>query len=162
MSAKPPAAELVALFDSNPGRYKDTPEADGYNPTLKLIHKLAEAPQVPNPEPQAQLPKPLSAQDLHDALSDAEKAAIDTVWFRAMEEAIEGNLRDRVKRLVNVAFKKGWISEQKATAMKGEVDATIPDPNWKATVDGLNDLRANWPGEEPGIHRKYVDQVLGR
>lgn len=162
MSAKPPPAELIALFDADPGKYKDAPEPDGYNPTQRLIRKLSEAPLIPNPIDQPQLPKPLSAQDLHDALTDAEKAAIDTVWFRAMEEAIGGNARETIKRLVNIALKKGWIGEQKAMAMVAEVDATISDPDWKPMVNGLNDLRANWPDEEPGIHFSYVEGVLGR
>ncbi len=165
MSAKPPPAELIALFDSDPGKYKNNPLPDGYNPTRMLIHKLALAPQVPNPvvRPDVHEHDPMAVQDLYSALSGAELSSIGLEGWKAIRDTIESGDRAGVKRLANIALQKGWITQAKYDAIVAYVDAVVPDPEWTATVSRLNDLRANWPDQEKGIHRRYIHEtVLGR
>jgi hypothetical protein len=162
MSAKPPPAELLALFDSNPGKYKDTPEPDGYNPTQKLVVRLHRPPQIPNPNAQQNVPKPINADDLWSVLTEGEMASIGMEGLRLLQDALESGDRSRIKRLVGVALEKAWIGQSKHDAIVAEINAEIPDPDWTATVAGPNDREATWPQFASGVRAKYIDSVLGR
>lgn len=125
-------AELVA--DLNDLGYKTAPvEVDGYKTTKELTGLLG-AMQFENNVAVPQIPKPLDIQALFNVLSDMEIAAIGIEGFGLLDAAVEANDRPRVKRLIKVTWKKGWISEGKHNVIVSSVNETIADPNWLAMI----------------------------
>lgn len=185
------ASSLKAFFDANPKRYKspmaggDAPEADGYLSSRWLDYQLCtpegNGKTKPNRNPvRPQIPKPFGMSDLFgsNGIGDASaKKAVDSP--ARLADAIEAQDRRFLNRWASLNRAVGNITAAELTAVQTILQATIPDPDWKATVpicdleayfvdgQGKAPLRLEMARNEDGsrtIHSgiAFIDAALGR
>jgi hypothetical protein len=116
----PTPSIFIAFLDANPTRYKNTPEADGYNSTQDIANEITDRKMIPNPTPQGDVPKPLTITDLQALISEDSIGRLSDSWWNQMrvnlsgetsENGITGTREDAVAQ-VNVAFERNNITER--------------------------------------------------
>lgn len=164
MSKTPPAVQLIQFFDNNPTRYKNEPEADGYNSTKKLTAELTRVPLISNPTPQTNVAKPADqiASTLKVMFASAKLASFSDEALAQLNSAILKHDFELVRWWAKIGEARSKVSSAELVAIEAEIDAEVPDPNWPAQIDGVCDLDNEWPGGEKGITQSYINLILGR
>lgn len=132
-----------------------------FKSTAEIAALLTHTPHVPNPDPQPNVPAPLSATTLLGSLSEA--SAVNLTAYPALErlydDILAGN-RAAVRLTVAMlaAAKKVQVSE--AAAILAHLDETVPDPNWPAEVPGVCRIMAL--GNGGFADYAQINKVLGR
>jgi hypothetical protein len=153
---------FIAFLDANPTRYKNTPEVDGYNSTQDILNELADRKLIANPDPQGDVPGPLTIGDLQLLLSPESLGKLSDSWWDIMRAYIaesNGSRSDAVD-MVNVALSRGNITQDEATDLINAINAVIPDPSWPSEVQDNSDLRTEW--DLGGMNSAFVNNSLGR
>jgi len=160
---------FVAFLDANPTRYKNTPEADGYNTTQDILNEITLREMMPNPEPQGEVPKPLSNADLQALLSEDSSGRLSDTWWYSMQTNLNSSInldtgvvgsREDAVAQVDTSVDRNNITEAEGTALKNEINSTIPDPSWQSEVQDDADCKKEW--DLGGMATSYVNDALGR
>lgn len=124
------------------------------------IARLLNAPtaNVPNPDPQAQVPRVLSLTEILALLSAASKTSLKT-WLGHpnMAQAIFDQNREVFLEWAKFAQLLGNITAAEVTALTTYANAEVPDPDWPATVPGASAAQTNEWGT---VRAEDVQQAL--
>ncbi len=164
MPKKPPRDALLALFNAEPDVYKNDPEADGYNSTQAIARALTADPQIDNPEPQGRIPKPAAKRAAAlEAMFDAVSKTFNDVALAQLGDALDAGNFAVVLRWAKIGLARGKINQAAYDAVVAEIDATVPDPAWKAKISGKCPLATHFKAvPSRGISLRYIGQILGR
>lgn len=172
-------ANLKALFDANPGKYKTLNVLpDGYSPTGQLENLLVGSfGTVVNPTPAPKINKPFTMDDILGALSAADQAKIIPL-LGALQPMIDVQNRAGIASLMRAAVAAALITQNELDAMKTAVAGKIDDPTWPANIPAPTDLFAQFgllemprpkitettgpQGEKISTAVSIVDEALGR
>ena len=171
--AYPTPVELIAWFDANPTRYKNTPDPgpnDGYNSTEQLSTELAtQYPVAAGPAPQVYEFVP-TVPGTKALLDDDSKGRLDDNFWSLWTELILGmgqevsaqetERRDTGVEFIDNAVARANLSAEEQTAINNYLTNQVDDPAWPANVPGPSDSRAQW--DVGGINHDYINQSLGR
>lgn len=158
--AYPDYPTFIVFLDTNSGKYKNNPEPDGYNSTINIVDIITIRPEIANPEPQGTVPKPFTVQDTQALLSDESMGKLTDTWWASYTATLENENRENAKSYVINAEKRVDILPTESIAIQAELDSTILDPSWSATVPGDSDAMAEW--DLSGFSSDYVNTALGR
>lgn len=119
-------------------QYSDLMKTQEY---AAIAAMLNEAPAVPNPEPQADVPKRFEIGDVFEALKPEDLAAVRAIpdWVALVgriESALAANDRASLQRWL--ALIQGDLSAGGVATLAGLMAVTEPDPGWQATVPGVS------------------------
>lgn len=132
-----------------------------FKPTAELAALLTHTPHVPNPDPQPNVPAPLSPTTLLGGLSEA--SAVNLTAYPALErlydDILAGN-RAAVRLTVALLGAAKKIQAGEATAILSHLDETMPDPSWPSTVPGVCRMVAI--GGTGFADYAQINRVLGR
>lgn len=119
-----PTPSQIALIKSHFADWTLTDDA---------LAALANAANIPNPVPQGTIPRVILSADLISQLSSASLAkATRNTSFPQMHSDIVAGLRPQMLDWAGLFAKCGDITAGEYTAIVAMINATVPDPNWKA------------------------------
>lgn len=128
-----------------------------------IANALAQRPMVPNPDPPAQLLKPLTISGLLATMSPAGQQAITSMTVAEMEPIAarvrEGD-RAGVIAWAEVLAARGTISPEDAQAVAAEAMATIDDPEHPDQVPGDSVLTTILGRRVGGISAAEVEAAM--
>lgn len=104
---------------------------------------------VPNPTPQAQVPKPFLTRDLMGLLDAAAIGKLQSLPSLArLLDDIAAQVPGPLDNWIALLQAGGTITPAQGAALAGVVHATQPDPAWRPTVPGPSPFQALFPGVE--------------
>lgn len=126
----------------------------------QIAQLLVRRPKVPNSQPAPKIRKPMDPDVLFQTLTPEEIRALPVDTFEMIHAAIESQDHSRVKRLLNIALAKGWLSQAKYEIILTEVDALIDDPNHPAEVLGDSRLMTVLGRKIGGISPNEIRYIM--
>jgi hypothetical protein len=118
--------------------------------------------EIPNPDPQGEVPRPFLASEVMGLLDPATIGNLRTIaYLPTIVGAINANDRPAVALWTNQLTAGGIISPGQAGAIMGLLSETIPDPDWPETVIAPSWTSEHFPGsgyiDDDGVsHAKRV------
>jgi hypothetical protein len=107
----------------------------GWSLTDSAIAAAANAPSVPNPDPQPPRLKEFTFEQIMSSLPQATiKTVTDYVAFSDVRKAIEANDRGACGLWIQLFLIRQEITQQQADAMLAIISATEPDPAWRPMI----------------------------
>lgn len=137
------------------------PVWDGDTETAKAIARLlVDRPEIDNPDPAPEIPKPMDTDILLGSVSGESLAKIESSALDAVSRRIESGERQAVVRWVAIALAKGWITQSEHDAIQADLQATISDPNHPEKVLDRSRLGKVLDRNVGGISASEVSQIM--
>ena len=159
----PSYPDFIAFLDANPGKYKNTPEPDGYNPSATIAVDITTRPLIPNPVPQEDIYNDINVPGMQALMSVETLGRISDQWWASVSTAIINQTEERetIVAFIDNADSRGNITTpDEVVALKDYVTGVSPDPTWESQVLGPSDAMTEW--SLGGMSVDYIDEALGR
>ena len=149
---------LKAELDNDPNGVGYRRPDGSFRTPDELASLLTTKPLVANPDPQPNIPAPLNKQELLGMVLPFVSQFSDEALVR-VSDAVDNDDRATISMWLTIAKQRNWVDQPTFDAVQAKLNATIPDPDWKAQVPGQSPIE-RVIGRSQGISREEVQQIL--